>query len=92
MQSAASVVEKPIQIIQQLIRNYPLHVPTAVATQILNVIDSRWKEKNPFQTRGERSLVKFMMSQHSLNRLQAKTLFAHDLVEIEKHAAGMKKG
>jgi hypothetical protein len=52
----------------------PLHVTTATALQILNIIDSRWKEKNPFQTRGERSLVKFMMNQHSLNRLQAKTL------------------
>ena len=70
----ASLVEKPVQIIQQLTRNYLLQVATAVAMQILNVIDSRLKEKNAFQTRSERSLVKFLTSQHSLNRLQAETL------------------
>jgi len=52
----------------------PLHVTTATALQILNIIDSRWKAGKPFGKQGDRSLLKWIMKENSLTRLAVKNL------------------
>ena len=52
----------------------PLHVTTATALQILNIIDSRWKAGKPFGKQGDRSLLKWIMKEHALTRLAARNL------------------
>ena len=77
----------------------PLHVTTATALQILNIIDSRWKAGKPFGKQGDRSLLKWIMKENSLTRLAVKNLLhqwdendvlSYDIYDVHRKMSGFR--